>query len=173
MGRQDALAPCHATPLNGTVRRVTTDAATPGLGTEDAASAVIGWRGIAVLAGAVLAALTLFGVGVLLPYYVNDLHRVPLSEVASGAYDPKDLWPQKAWAGLVQQAGFLGVMLLPLVALTAVGVAGFWSALLWRRPGPQRVLTSMALLAIVAGSVATLLFLLSETGEALRVWRMD
>ena len=152
---------------------MSTDAATPGLATEDAASAVISWRGIAVLAGAVLVALTLFGVGVLLPYYVNDLDRLPLSEVASGTYDPKDLWPQKAWAGLVQQAGFLGIMLLPLVALTAVGVAGVWLALLWRRPGPQRVLKSLALLTVVAGSVSALLLLSSETGEALKVWRMD
>lgn len=77
---------------------MTDDAAGARVAHDDVAPAVIGWRRITTLATPVLATLTLYCVGVLLPYYVNDLHRLPLAEVAGGAHDPKDLWPpSSAW----------------------------------------------------------------------------
>ena len=44
---------------------------------HDVAPQGVGWRGIALLAVAVLGTLAMYGVGVLLPYYVNDLRAQP------------------------------------------------------------------------------------------------
>ena len=44
----------------------------------------------------VLLCTTAYGLFFVLPYYVNDLDQFPLEEVASGAHDPKDLWPYEA-----------------------------------------------------------------------------
>jgi hypothetical protein len=148
------------------------DAATRG-GAAQAASASIGWRSIAVLTGAVLVAVAAFSVGVLLPYFANGLHHLPLSELTSGAYDPTDLWPQNGWALPLALAGVFGVLLAPLVSLSAVGVAACWLALLWCRPEPQRVVKSLALLSVLVTSGAAALFWLSGTGEALSAWWMD
>ena len=152
---------------------MTNDAAEPGGSTAHVASARISWRMIAVLATAVLAALALYGVGVLLPYFANGLHRLPLAEVAGGAHDPKDLWPQNGWAGPVQLAGLLSLLVVPPVFLAATGVGGVWLALLWRRPAQQRVPKSLAVLVVVAVCASTLLFLLSPTGGSLGTWRLD
>ena len=50
-----------------------------------------------------------------MPYYVNGLHHLPLSEVASGLHDPKDLWPQGTIGGPVQAAGYLSLGVAPLL----------------------------------------------------------
>jgi hypothetical protein len=48
---------------------------------------------VALAAGVLpLAGFVLF---LLVPYSVNDLHRLPLAEVASGLHDPKGLWPRR------------------------------------------------------------------------------
>ncbi|QTE28100.1 hypothetical protein [Pengzhenrongella sicca] len=141
--------------------------------TAGTARTITSWRGISGLAAAVVVAISLYGIGVLVPYYVNGLHHLPLTEVASGAHDPKDLWPQAAWSGLTQLAGLIGLALLPIVAASGVGFGGVSLALLWQRPGPQRVRKSLALLALMIGSLAALLFVLSDTGAALATWRLD
>ena len=128
---------------------------------------------ITVLAAAVLAALALYGVGVLLPYFANGLHRLPLAEVASGRHDPKDLWPRNAWQGPVQLAGLFSLMLVPLAVLSATGIGGVWLALLSRRPDRQRLPKALALLVVLAVSSSALLFLLSPTGGLLATWRLD
>jgi ABC-type Fe3+ transport system permease subunit len=151
---------------------VTIDAA-PAVATDDAARTTVEWRWIAVLATVVVAVLALYCVGVLLPYFVNGLDRLPLEEVASGAHHPEDLWPQNVWAGPVGVAGLFAVAFGLLVTLTAVGVGTAWLASLWRRPGPGRLSKSLTLLAVVAGSVAAVLFQVSETGAALQAWRLD
>ena len=151
---------------------MTIDAA-PAVATDDAARTTVEWRWIAVLATVVFAVLALYCVGVLLPYFVNGLDRLPLEEVASGAHHPEDLWPQNVWAGPVGVAGLFAVAFGLLVTLTAVGVGTAWLASLWRRPGPGRLSKSLTLLAVVAGSVAAVLFQVSETGAALQAWRLD
>ncbi len=141
--------------------------------THGEAPAGLGWRTIAVLAVAVLGSLGMYGVGVLLPYYVNDLHRLPLAEVASGAHDPKDLWPGGALGGLPQAAGSFSLALLPFAAVVGICAGGTSLVSLWRRAQPQRVAKSLAVLAVMAASVGALGFLLTATGEALTVWRLD
>ncbi len=130
-------------------------------------------RNVVLLVAVLLAVTALYGVGVLLPYSVNDLHRLPLSEVAGGAHDPKDLWPQSAWAVPVQLAGLFALAFGPLVALAGLGVAVTWLVSLWRRPADARAALSLALLGVGAASVAALLFLLSDTGVGLMTWRLD
>lgn len=137
------------------------------------ASAGIRWREIAVLAVAVLSAVAMYVAGVLLPYYVNDLHLLPLAEVTSGAHDPKDLWPRTAWGGLPQLAGYFSLALLPIAALVALGVGGVSLVGLWRRREPQRMPKSLVLLVVMATSVVALSFMFSPTGQALVVWRLD
>ena len=123
--------------------------------------ASVRWRWIALLAGAVLAALLLYAVGVLLPDFVTGLHHLPPSDVASGEHDPKDLWPRNAWGAAVQLAGSMDLPLTPLATVSAVGVGGLWLVLLRRRPGTQRALRAAALLVVV-GSAASLSLLLSR-----------
>jgi ABC-type Fe3+ transport system permease subunit len=152
---------------------VTIDAAPPAVATDDASPVTVEWRWIAALATVVLAVLALYCVGVLLPYFVNGLDRLPLEEVASGAHDPEDLWPQDMWAGPVGMAGLFSVAFGLIVSLGAVGVGTAWLASLWRRPGPGRLPKSLTLLVVVAGCVAAVLFQVSETGAALQAWRLD
>lgn len=130
----------------------------------------VGWPHVAVLAAAVLVPVAMFGAGVLLPYFGNDLHRLPLAELTSGAHDPKDLWPRNP---LVQLAGFASLALLPMAALAGLGLGGLSLTLLWRRPGPQRVGKALAVLLVMAVSAAALLLQFSETGAALTAWRLD
>ncbi len=134
---------------------------------------VAGWRLLAVLAGALLVPLAMYVAGVLLPYYVNDLHRLTLAEVTSGAHDPKDLWPGGVLGGAVQLGGVFSLAFLPIAALSGIGVGLLSLVLHWRGPAPLRAGLSLGFVAVVAASVAVLLLLLSPTGAALLQWRLD
>lgn len=140
---------------------------------EDTPRADVGWAHVAVLALVLLAVLVLYAVGVLLPYYVNDLHRLPLDEAAHGGHDPEGLWPHDLWARPVAAAGLAGVVFGPAVTLVAGMVGGAWLASVWRRAGAGRPALTVALLVVVVLAVAELLFLLSDTGVALKDWRLD
>ena len=146
-----------------------TDAATASAVSTQPAQRVA-WRHIAVLAVALLLSAATYGAGVLMPYYADELHRLPPPAVASGAHDPEELWPDNV---LVYLAGMFGPLLLPFVASAGAGLGALWLAVLWRRPASQRLLKSVALLVVLAASVAVLLFPLSELGRALTVWRSD
>lgn len=140
---------------------------------HDSGSAGITWRGLGVLTVAVLAALAMYGVGVLLPYYGNELDRLPLSEVASGAYDPKDLGPSNALGAFLHLAGVLSLVVLPFTTFVALGVGGVSVVDLWRRRRPQRVPKSLVLLLVMAAATAGLAFMSTAPGEALTVWQLD
>lgn len=142
---------------------------------DDAVLGDVGWRSIAGLAAVVVGVLALFCIGVLLPYFADDLHRVPLADVAVGAHDPQDLWPRDDRVGrVVGFAGLLAVGVGPLVLLAVVVVGAVWLTSLWRRrPEPQRASRSLAVVVVMAGAAAALLFWLSGTGSALAAWRLD
>jgi len=116
--------------------------------------------------------LASYVVGVLLPYAVNDLHRLPLAEVASGAHDPKDMWPQGSSAvpGLMQLAGLFAVTLGPLVVL-GVLLAVPWA--LW--DGRGRTSRNARVIGFVTTALALVLvsLLVSPLGQALTTWRLD
>jgi hypothetical protein len=130
------------------------------------------WRLVRWLTAAAVLVTVPYLVGVLLPYYVNDLHHLPLDEVASGRYDPKDLWPQGFVGGLAQLAGFFSLALTPL-ALTflclgsaALGIAGLVT-------GELRRTAAAALVVLAVACAAGLAWFLGDTAAALTTWRMD
>ena len=121
-----------------------------------------------------LAALTCaaaYALFFVLPYYVNDLDRFPLEEVAMGYHDPKDLWPhaQGGWASF-RLAGMTTFLLGPAVALATLA----WAAVRTRQgivAGDLRR-TAPALLA-AALAVGTIGWLFSPFGRALMAWFLD
>jgi hypothetical protein len=129
------------------------------------------WRFVLVLALAAMIAVLPYLAGVLLPYYVNDLDALPLSEVASGRHDPKELWPQGPIGGLVQLFGLLSLALTPaglvLVVLAGTAMTGYGAV---RRKSPAVVL---ALLLLTVACVAALAWFFGPTAAALATWRLD
>jgi hypothetical protein len=131
-----------------------------------------GWRLVWFLTAVAVLVTVPYLVGVVLPYYVNDLHHLPLDEVASGGYDPKDLWPQGFVGGLVQLAGFFSLALTPLaltficVGSAALGIAGLVT-------GELRRTASAALILLTVACALGLAWFLGDTAAALTAWRMD
>ena len=111
--------------------------------------------------------------GVLVPYFVNDLQHVPLSQVASGAHDPKDLWPYASGGvavGLLRLASFLAMGAGSIVSIvSAVGAA----AVLVRTRGSSTAGQRALLASIAVLSSAFSAALLSPFGQALSTWALD
>lgn len=124
------------------------------------------------LSAVVLLAL-LWTAGVLVPYYVNDLDRLPADELTSGAWDPAQLWPATTGAvGQTVQAGgaFVGWPLMYVVHIaSALGSAYLlqqeWAA---SNHGERALLATLAVL-----SVAVTALLLSPFGISLSTWALD
>ena len=150
------------------------DAVAQGAAPEDSVLGDAGWRSIAALSTAVVAVLALFCIGVLLPYLVNDL---PSAEVAGGAYRPQGLGPLDGWMYAVMYPVVLAVWVTagfgPLLLLAVVFVGTVWLSKLWRRPEPERLSRSLALVIVITGSVAALLFWFSDPMLALTAWQRD
>lgn len=125
-------------------------------------------RRVALLAAIAVLVVAPYLAGVLVPYYVNDLDAVPLAEVAGGAHDPKDLWPEGTVGGLAQLAGLLSLSLTP-IGLVTVLVAAL-HGLFRRRPTP---VLAVGLGLVALGCLAGLAFFLSPLGSALISWRLD
>jgi hypothetical protein len=131
-----------------------------------------GSRGWVPLAGAALCVAT-YAVIFVLPYFVNGLDRFSLQQVASGAHDPKQLWPINGLgyvAFLWQLAGYATLAFAPLVAT----LAGAWSLVTLCIDSHRLDVTGrVARLSTVALSAALLLTLWSPFGLALKTWFMD
>jgi hypothetical protein len=144
-------------------------------GTTAGTGRKVTWRLVAVLATLTVCAVAPYLAGVLIPYYVNDLDELPLSEVASGAHDPKDLWPQGTVGRWVQSGGYLSLGLTPLMLLfvlaLCVGELGAWRP----REGPWRMSPGVAagLVVVAAVCIGVLIAMFSPMGAALATWRMD
>lgn len=124
-----------------------------------------------VLPGVVMALLWV--AGVLVPYYVNDLHQFPLQDVAGGYHDPKDLWPYDsggpAWA-LVRLGAFFAVMLGGVVAAMSA-LAGSVVLVASRRSAGAGQRALIATATAVAAAFAVVWF--SPFGQAMRAWTLD
>lgn len=83
-------------------------------------SGPLGLRHLVPLALAVVACAVAYAGTVGLLYLQNQMWAVPLSEISSGAYDPKELLHPRGDALL----GFLAIMLTPLVAGTGLALTG-------------------------------------------------
>ena len=114
-----------------------------------------------------------YGLFLVVPYYVNDLGQFPLEEVASGAHDPKDLWPYQDGGALsvIWDFGSLfTVMLGPFLVLAAP----LWAALLmWRDRRALRVREWCALAMAILCSLALITELASPFHDALIHWWLD
>ncbi len=118
-----------------------------------------------------VAAVLAVAVFLVLPYYVNGLHRFPLDEVAGGGYDRYGLWPYAdggvlavvwAWGSLI------AVVLGPVSAWIATMAA--LAELVWPRNIPRRVGRALVTLAL---GVAVLAWFASPMGSALLAWWID
>jgi hypothetical protein len=143
-------------------------------------------RFVAVLAAAVVLALAPYVIGVLLLYFVNGLHHLPVQDITSG-HDPKDMWPQGLAGGVVQLAGLASLMLTPLalgvvaaVAMCApflgpVSTTSGGTTLHGLAARPARVTpgVGLGLVVVIVVCLVGVGFALSPTGQALATWRLD
>jgi hypothetical protein len=143
---------------------VTTTAARP---RTDRDWRLVGW----LTAAAVLGTLP-YLIGVLLPYFVNGLHHLPLEEVASGRHDPKDLWPQGFVGGLAQLAGFVSLALTPL-ALAFIGLGSAAAGIAGLLTGEIRRAAAATMIVLTVACAFGLAWFLGDTSAALTTWRMD
>jgi hypothetical protein len=142
-----------------------------------APSAPMTWRPVRVIVWTEFFWVSIFVIGVLLPYYANDLDALSLSELTSGAHDPKDLWPYNAtMGGWLRLFGLFSLVLAPvsllLGGLWAAACAGY--AVVSRRGRSHAsvpLAVTLTVLAVASIWGATLLF--SPTTEALIPWLMD
>ena len=127
-------------------------------------------RHLALLTGASVLSVLPFAVGLLLPFYVNGLHRLPPAEVTSGRYEPRLMWPTgTGWQGWVDAAVLLAFSCaLPALILTT-GLAA-WGAVRAGRAG-RAIALGFATLALACGTA--LAWLMGPTGTTLVQWRMD
>jgi uncharacterized membrane protein YjgN (DUF898 family) len=123
---------------------------------------------------AVLSLATIWVLGVLVPYFVNDLDRLPLADLASGAHDPKDMWPysdgNRTVSLLRALVLLLAIPLLPLLALASVVVG---AAILTRQRGSLTTTARRATQAVVALALIVMTLTLSPLGLALGRWALD
>jgi hypothetical protein len=129
------------------------------------------WRGGWPPLLVALACAGSYALFLVLPYYVNDLDRFPLEEVAMGYHDPKDLWPhaQGGWASF-RLAGMATFLLGPALALATLA----WAVVRTRQgiaAGDLRR-TAPALVA-AAVAIGTIGWLFSPFGRALMSWFLD
>lgn len=112
-----------------------------------------------------------YAVFLVLPYYVNDLDRFPLAEVALGAHDPKDLWPYGTRLGPVFGIGSLfALSLAPLLASGTV-IWSAWQFWLHRHTSTWWTRGVLGVAALVAST--TVSWLASPFGSSLITWRLD
>jgi hypothetical protein len=112
-----------------------------------------------------------YAFGVLIPFYVNDLDSLPLTEVAGGAYDPKEMWPSTSGYGgaLLRTSGVLAMWLM-LPVHVPVAVAALVHLVSRRSVGLGQLRLSLFILAV---SVASIAVQLSPFGRALYLWALD
>jgi hypothetical protein len=139
---------------------------------QSSAAPTITARGPVILLGVVVGIVLAFVAGVVLPYYVNDLDRLPLAEVVSGRHDPKELWPETAgpWGHLLHGVGAYAVTLGHLTLIFAAGGSLAGLALLWRQLSTA---ARRALVTVLAVAGTAFVVMASGWGQALATWTLD
>ncbi|MBE0691448.1 MAG: hypothetical protein IH587_15120, partial [Anaerolineae bacterium] len=113
------------------------------------------------------AAIVLFFVSIVAPFYALGLHLEPANLVAGGSFDPKDFALTGGW---LRWLGFFTLMIAPL----AVAISGGLIAIRLIKRGQQ--LPSRLRLYGVLGCAAALglwLFILSPLGRLILAWFLD
>ncbi len=133
---------------------------------------MISIRGALAMTTAAAVCLVAYSLLVVLPYHVNDLDRLPLTDVASGAHDPKDLWPTTIpyVGGWLHLGGVLSMVAAPMTLLVVALVSGFTSvqAIGLRAWKVATVHTAVAVVCAVAGA-----WFFSPFARALATWQLD
>lgn len=113
------------------------------------------------------AAIVLFFVSIVAPFYALGLHLEPPNLVAGGSFDPKDFALTGGWLRLV---GFFTLILAPL----AVTICGGLSAvsLIMRQEQITGRLRTRAILSCAA-ALGLWLFIFSPLGRLILAWFMD
>ena len=129
-------------------------------------------RGPLVLLGVVVVIVVAYVAGVVVPYYVNDLDRLPLAEVAGGAHDPTEMWPATAgpWGYLLHGVGAYAVSLGHFALTFAAGGSLAGLALLWSHLSAA---ARRALGTVVAVAGTSFVVMASNWGQALATWTLD
>jgi hypothetical protein len=102
-----------------------------------------------------------------LPYYANDLDRLPLDDVRWGAVDSATAWPLgTVWGNL---AGVLALTLAhpALAVVTVMATCAAVTTGLRRRP------IALAFVVVAVGGAAVLAWVWGPTGRALTTWLLD
>jgi hypothetical protein len=124
-------------------------------------------RDLAFVTGVSVLAILPFALGMALPYYGNDLDRLPLEDLRFGRVDPETAWPLgTVWGGL---ASFLALTLAhPVLAVvTVMAICAAVTAGLQRRP------IALGFVVIALAGVAVLAWVWGPTGRALMTWLLD
>ena len=116
-----------------------------------------------------LAVVCGYGAGVLVPYFADDLHTLPLREVAGGAHDPGHLWPRGTAFERLTGVGHLSLLGTWLVIPSAV-LAGQEALRAHRRGGRS---SAVLLLTVLVLSAAVTLVHFSPFGAAVNAWFLD
>ena len=124
------------------------------------------WLGIVALVAAAS-----FGLLVVLPYYVNDLDRFPLADVAIGSHDRKDLWPTTILyiGGWLHLFGVLSTVFAPSTLLCVAFTCGFSSG--WAIT--RRAWSVAAVHAVVVACLVATAWFFRPFAQALAGWQMD
>ncbi len=121
----------------------------------------------------VLGCATAYGLFFVLPYYLNDLDQLPLKEVASGAHDPKNLWPYEA-GGVLGAMWVFGALFMFMFGLCIACGATRWAAIVLRRDRRVLLVREQGALAMaLLCGVALLAGLGSPFGTSLFAWFLD
>ena len=134
------------------------------------------WRSVIVLTIWLGVCVAPFVVGLVIPYYVNGLDALPLAELTSGAYDPKDLWPQGSGRGWVDLAAGLSLSLAPLGVMAVGGLSALAAVQEFGTlPTSQRAArpVAVAFLLVALTVAALLIWSATPTASALVTWRLD
>ena len=129
-------------------------------------------RGALWLAALAVASVAACALLVVVPYFVNDLDRFPLADVAIGYHDPKDLWPTTIpyVGGWLHLGGVLSMLLAPTVLIAVAIASGFGVAFGFAR----KAWSAAAAFALVAlACVLASAWFFSPFAQALATWQMD
>ncbi|SFP85915.1 hypothetical protein SAMN05660464_4487 [Geodermatophilus dictyosporus] len=129
-------------------------------------------RGALWLGALSVVAVAVYGLLVVVPYFVNGLDRFPLADVAVGYHDPKDLWPTTIpyVGGWLHLAGMLAMGLAPMTLVSVAlvcGLSSVWAVV--RRA--WSVSAVHAVVAVACGAATT--WFSTPFAEALAGWQMD
>lgn len=131
-------------------------------------------RGVRLLMSIVALSAAFYLLFVVLPYVVNDLHRLSLAEVSSGRHDPKDLWPTTVpyVGGWLHTFGFFSAIFTPMsLVLTLFGALAAAVVTARQRLSARGVVIGYGV--VVVACIGGLVYYLGPISQALLTWQVD